>query len=212
MDTCYVYASRSAATHHWPPYTGGHVELIVPRRSYEASLGMRRDSDVTKQLNLDLPRSDVRDSEGRRLLEATQVHDATPYGRFCTQAVCAPILEWFMHAGLFAREVQTGHHPMRVRILPCGGLLVSKRLHVGLGIVDLGAYVTREAVVLSTAPIDSSVRTRRRRALVCARRASSPSLGNLFTPKVDDPAGETTTRGRVRSEWRRAATYEPRER
>lgn len=158
----YIHATRLCAPEHWPPYCGGNVELIVPRRCYERYIGMRGASEMKRQLDVDLPRSDVRGPNGARLVHAEDVARHTPYGRFCTQAVCAPILEWLMSAGLHAREIPTGYHPLKVHILPCGSVTVSKRLLVGMGIVDIGAFVTPGVVILSSNPIDGSAPRRHR--------------------------------------------------
>ena len=172
MDVSYIHATRVCAPECWPPYSGGNVELIVPRRCYDTYLGMRRAQEVTKQLNIDLPRSDVRGPDGSRVWNADDVRRVTSHARFCTQVVCAPILEWFMNAGLYAREIPTGHHPLRVRILPCGSVTVAKRLMVGMGIVEIGAFVTSDTVVISSNPIDCST-TRRHRPRMLHRRCAS---------------------------------------
>ena len=178
MDVSYIHATRVCAPERWPPYSGGSVELIVPRRCYDAYLGMRRAHELTKQLSIDLPRSDVRGPDGERVWTPDDVVRHTSHGRFCTQAVCAPILEWFMNAGLYAREIPMGQHPLRVRIFPCGSVKVTKRLIVGMGIVDVGAFVTSDTVVLSSNPVDGSTPRRHRprmlhRCHASARRRSS---------------------------------------
>lgn len=175
MDVSYIHATRVCAPEHWPPYSGGSVELIVPRRCYDAYLGMRRAHELSKQLTIDLPRSEVRGPDGARVWNADDVLRETPHGRFCTQAVCAPILEWFMNAGLYAREIPTGYHPLRVRILSCGSVKVTKRLMVGMGIVEVGAFVTSDTVVLSSNPVDGSTHRPRmlHRRCASARRRSS---------------------------------------
>ena len=137
--------------------------MVVPRRSYGLSLGMWRTSQLKRQLEVDLPRSDVHGSDGERITSADGVTSATPFGRFCTQAVCAPVLEWFLEAGLHAREMPTGHHPLRVRISKDGGVTVTKRLLVEIGIVDVGVLVSRDHVVVSSRPVDGSLPPRRLR-------------------------------------------------
>lgn len=173
MDVSYIHAVRVCAPERWPPFSGGNVELIVPRRCYETYLGMRSSHELSKQLTIDLPRSDVRGPDGTRVWNADDVLRGTPHGRFCTQAVCAPILEWFMNAGLYAREIPTGHHPLRVRILPCGSVTVSKRLMVGMGMVDLGAFVTADVVILSSNTVDGGAPRRHRPRMLRRRRASA---------------------------------------
>lgn len=173
MDVSYIHATRVCAPERWPPYSGGSVELIVPRRCYDAYLGMRRAHELSKQLTIDLPRSEVHGPDGARVWNADDVIRDTPHGRFCTQAVCAPILEWFMNAGLYAREIPTGYHPLRVRILSCGSVKVTKRLIVGMGIVDVGAFVTSDTVVLSSNPIDGSTPRRHRPRMLHRRHASA---------------------------------------
>lgn len=173
MDVSYIHATRVCAPERWPPYSGGNVELIVPRRCYDTYLGMRRMHELSKQLTIDLPRSDVRGPDGERVWNADDVLRDTPHGRFCTQAVCAPILEWFMNAGLYAREIPTGYHPLRVRILSCGSVTVTKRLMVGMSIVEVGAFVTTDVVVLSSNPVDGSAPRRHRPRMLHRRGASA---------------------------------------
>lgn len=173
MNVSYIHAVRVCAPDRWPPYSGGNVELIVPRRSYDTYLGMRRAHELSKQLTVDLPRSDVRGPDGARVWNADDVLRVTPHARFCTQAVCAPILEWFMNAGFYAREIPTGHHPMRVRIFPCGGVTVTKRLMVGMSIVEIGAFVTTDVVVLSSNPVTGGSAPRRQRPRMLHRRCAS---------------------------------------
>lgn len=134
---------------------------------------MRRAHELSKQLTIDLPRSDVRGPDGARVWNADDVLRDTPHGRFCTQAVCAPILEWFMNAGLHAREIPIGYHPLRVRILSCGSVKVTKRLMVGMGIVEVGAFVTSDTVVLSSNPVDGSTPRGHRPRMLHRRRASA---------------------------------------
>lgn len=163
MDTCRVHIARVCDPSLWPPFCGGNVELIVPRRSYDAYLGMRRASQLKKQLDIDIPRSDVRAPNGERIYTSDAVLAVTPHARFCTQAVCAPILEWFMRSELFARELPSGYHPLVVSILSCGSIAVRKRLLVGMALVDIGVFVTRDTVVLSSNPVDGSTTTSMRR-------------------------------------------------
>ena len=128
---------------------------------------------MSRQLTIDLPRSEVRGPDGVRVWNADDVVRHTPHGRFCTQAVCAPILEWFMNAGLYAREIPVGYHPLRVRILSCGSVKVTKRLMVGMGIVEVGAFVTSDTVVLSSNPVDGSTPRRHRPRMLHRRCASA---------------------------------------
>ena len=182
MDVSYIHATRVCAPERWPPYSGGNVELIVPRRCYDTYLGMRRAHELSKQLTIDLPRSDVRGPDGARVWNADDVLRVTPHARFCTQAVCAPILEWFMNAGLHAREIPTGYHPLRVRIFPCGSVTATKRLMVGMGIVEIGAFATTDVVVLSSNPIDGSAPRRHRPRKLHRRGASARRRSIRFVP------------------------------
>ena len=79
MDVSYIHATRVCAPERWPPYSGGNVELIVPRRCYDTYLGMRRAHEVSKQLTIDLPRSDVRGPDGARVCTADDVLRGTPH-------------------------------------------------------------------------------------------------------------------------------------
>jgi hypothetical protein len=182
MDVSYIHATRVCAPERWPLYSGGNVELIVPRQCYDTYLGMRHAHELSKQLTIDLPRSDVRGPDGARVWNADDVLRVTPHARFCTQAVCAPILEWFMNAGLYAREIPTGHHPLRVRIFPCGGVTVTKCVMVGMSIVEIGAFVTPDVVVLSSNPIDGSAPRRHRPRKLHRRCASARKRSRQVDP------------------------------
>lgn len=155
MAVCRVHSVRDCATETWPRYAvGTSVEVFVPRASFERTLGMARRRDLDRQLAVDLPRSHVvRSSDGTRLLRVADVHSATRYARFCTQAVCAPVLEWFMRADLLAWEVPGGGHPLRVVVFGDGGLLARKRLMLATsGMVEVAVYVSDGAVVVSSQP------------------------------------------------------------
>lgn len=164
------------------------MELVVPRRCYDAYLGMPRMSQVKRQLDMDIPRSEIIGPDGERMRSSEAIFNATPHARFCTQAVCAPILEWFMHSGLFAREVPTGRHPLVVNIHSGGGVVACKRLLVGTTLVEIGAFVTHDTAVLSSNPVDTApvrgLRSRivRRRTLPRGRRG-------------DDDGGRSSTAG-----------------
>ena len=153
--TCCVHSVPDCETSTWPPYVGGTaMDIVAPLRSFEHTLGMARRHDVDRQLTVDLPRSYVLARDGAtRLLRPGAVHRETRHGRFCTQAVCAPVLEWFMHAGLFAWEVPGGNHPLRVAILRDGGVYARKRLMLSSeGMVEIAVYASGDAVVVSSQP------------------------------------------------------------
>ena len=138
-------------TSAWPRYTGGCTDLVVPRASFERSLGMRTDAELDRQLAIDLPRSEVWTAAGARCLSPAQARAATPYARCVTQAVCAPALEWFAHAGVHARELARPH-PLRVDILPCGSVSARKRLMLSVGVIEVSVFVTERLVVVSSNP------------------------------------------------------------
>ena len=97
-------------------------------QAYDRDLGMRTRASIKKQLDLDLPRSDVLHT-GTSVRDACDVLRLTSYPRLCTQAVLAPPLEWLLEADLVAHELPH-KEPMRVRIDPSGGVSVLKRLGV----------------------------------------------------------------------------------
>lgn len=152
MSLCSVITSDHCDPFKWPMYDGGDVELVVLRKQYEHCIGMPQEADLKRQLSIDLPRSLVHLPNGDRVVDADVLMKATPYSRCCTQAVCAPMLEWFMNAGLFARELTHGYHPLRVQITDCGSVVVTKNLALGMSKVCVGAYVTKTFVVLSSNP------------------------------------------------------------
>ena len=83
----------------------GSWEIILPLAQLSQDLGMQSARALEKQLNLDLPRSCVF-IHGRRATTPKQVTRATRLGRFCTQAVLAPPVEWLLlRMGLIAHEI-----------------------------------------------------------------------------------------------------------
>ena len=97
------------------------------------------------------PALEVWTAAGRAHLAPAQARAATPYARCVTQAVCAPALEWFAHAGVHARELARPH-PLRVDILSCGSVSARKRLMLSVGVVEVSVFVTERLVVVSSNP------------------------------------------------------------
>ena len=101
----------------------------LPLSAYDADLGLRTRAAVRRQLELDLPRSEVR-VRGARVTDAEAVLRATRAPRLCTQAVLAPVVEWFLAEGKILHEVMGGVRPMCVDLLE-DEVVVRKTLGVG---------------------------------------------------------------------------------
>jgi hypothetical protein len=135
-------------------------EVVLPLQEYDQDLGMRTRAAIRKQLDRDLPRSDVLLHTGKAVTKACDLLRLTSYPRLCTQAVLAPPLEWLLEADLVAHELPR-KEPMRVRIDPLGGVSVVKRLgvkdaHASLGTVLLQVTTHKDdCVVVSVTPQSS---------------------------------------------------------
>jgi len=108
------------------------VVLHLPR--FDADLGMRTRHALRRQLEVDLERSDVRCGD-RRIVDASELLRITAWPRLCTQAVLAPVLEWFLYAGWLVYEMPRtlcgdDARTMRVRISDGGDVSVHKELCV----------------------------------------------------------------------------------
>lgn len=126
-------------------------DIILPVSSYDADLGMRTRAAIKKQLQLDVPRAQVT-VDGISRPTWTDVYRAAPHPRLCTQAVLAPIVEWFHRNGLMLHETRT---PLRLKIHG-GQITVHKRLKVceastltSLGEVSVTVHAGQSDVVVS---------------------------------------------------------------
>ena len=126
-------------------------DIVLPVSSYDADLGMRTRSAIKKQLQLDVPRAQVT-VDGIPRPTWTDVYRVAPHPRLCTQAVLAPIVEWFHRNGLMLHETRT---PLRLKIHG-GHITVHKRLRVceastlaSLGEVSVTVHAGHSDVVVS---------------------------------------------------------------
>ena len=103
-------------------------EVVLPLAPLARDLGMDTSRALQKQLDVDLPRSYVL-VDGRRAIAPSEVMRATHLGRFCTQAVLAPPVEWLLlRMGLIAHEPPSSL-PMIAVVAEAGRRVhVSKRL------------------------------------------------------------------------------------
>ena len=126
----------------WPEFRFGTSEAVFLLSSYDADLGMKRRAEVKRQLELDVPRTRVR-INGVPTSCWKEVYRHTRFPRMCTQAVLAPVVEWFRNEGVFMFERRT---PMYIDI-DHGRITVRKLL--GLKMLDglpIGnAHVTIQA-------------------------------------------------------------------
>ena len=177
----FVRIHHTPALKHLPPFRpDAPVDVVLPLAAYDADLGMRTRSEVHRQLERDLPRSRVVGDDGTLIQTATAVRARTTHARFCTQAVMAPVVEWFLRSGLMTLE---GGRPLEVEVDRRGHIVARKRLrvvrHVGcmspIGRtthVDVEVRTTREGVVLvSVDPVSFDPPTAR---LTSTRARRSP--------------------------------------
>ena len=79
-------------------------DIIMPSPNFDADLGMRSNYDVIRQLQLDVPRCSMR-VNGQTNSDWRDVWRTAIYPRMCTQAVFAPVIEWFMHLNFLVHEL-----------------------------------------------------------------------------------------------------------
>lgn len=79
------------------------TDMVLNARVYDSDLGMRRVAEIYKQLQQDVPRCNV-SVDGTSTTDADEVYRAAPFPRMSTQAVFAPVLEWFMSQNVVAAE------------------------------------------------------------------------------------------------------------
>lgn len=141
------------------PPLNATCDVIVPLSRYDGDLGMRTRSSVLKQLAVDLPRSRVR-VDGMRVTDAAGVVAATGFPRLCTQAVLAPIVEWYLHHDMVAHELPGGCAPLSIDVTHGGRIIaVHKRLalrtwsgfRLGCVEVTVVADSSRDSLVVSLA-------------------------------------------------------------
>ena len=125
-------------------------EVLFASRAYDADLGMSSEGEVQRQLDADVPRCDVW-VDGAPTVSWEEVWASALYPRMCTQAVLAPVVEWFLRGGVILRESGA---PMRVDVVSHDTVRVQKVLRVGGGgeggsavVIRIDAF--REAVVIA---------------------------------------------------------------
>ena len=104
---------------------------VLPLRAFQRDLGLRTRRALRKQLELDVPRSCVW-IDGTRTLSVDEVLASTRAPRLCTQAVLAPVVEWFLREDMLLHEVMGMRNPMVVHVRHGGDeVVIQKVLGVG---------------------------------------------------------------------------------
>ena len=122
--------------------------LRVALGRFDMSLGMTTYEAVHRQLRVDLPRSLVCVG-GRRTVDPDRVLRYTAFPRLCTQAVFAPIVEWFLYNDYVTHDAG---EPLKVQIdASSGDVSLLKRFSLR----DWNGNILRDA----TAHVTSDIRT-----------------------------------------------------
>lgn len=114
--TTLVLAPSSMRVASWPRYDGRATDIVVAADAFERDLGMPHFLDVVRQLHVDLPRSTVLNQWGYRLCRPEAVVASTSHSRCCTQAVFAPVVEWFLHSDVTACTARRSDGAMRADV------------------------------------------------------------------------------------------------
>ena len=124
-------------------------DIILESKVYDADLGMPRAAQVQKQLRLDVPRCNVR-VDGVETTDWQDVWKSTIYPRMCTQAVLAPVLEWFAKSGILVCETRSR---MDVSVFRNTSMKIEKKLRLmrsdRIGSLNVTIHVWKPSVVVS---------------------------------------------------------------
>lgn len=151
------------------PPLNATCDVVVSLSRYDGDLGMRTRSSVLKQLAVDLPRSRVT-VDGMRVTDAARVVAATGFPRLCTQAVLAPIVEWYLYHDVVAHELPGGCAPLCIDVTHRGKIIaVHKPLalrtwsgfRLGCVEVTVVADSSRDSLVVSLASREAGSTTTR---------------------------------------------------
>lgn len=84
-------------------------EIVLSACRYDLDLGMRDRGQITQQLRIDIPRCVVM-MDKRHIRHSEPVYSKSPFPRMATQAVFAPVLEWFHDNRLLAQGARSPLH------------------------------------------------------------------------------------------------------
>lgn len=129
-------------------------------KAFDSDLGMPSRSNVLRQLEVDLPRCVVT-MDGRRTFDALDAMRRCPFPRMATQAVLAPVVEWFVSNDVVVHE-DPENRAMSVEVDTARrGVLVKKSF---VARDWSGEFLTRVRVRVDvSAPSDAVIVSLRRR-------------------------------------------------
>lgn len=104
-------------------------ELVLPISKIANDLGMDTSRALQKQLAVDLPRSFVV-VHGVRATTPSEVMRATRLGRFCTQAVLAPPIEWLLFRMMLIAHEPAAHEEEQHTPMPMIVFVEHQSVHV----------------------------------------------------------------------------------
>ena len=129
-------------------------EIILPLYEYKRDIGLSSKAAIHRQLSIDLPRSLVFAQDGLRTIDPGDIFASTKHPSFCTQAVLAPPVEWFLFSGIILHEKYKS--PMFVDVSSDNSIRIAKRLCMrnantgyDIGAVDIELFVCDKYVVIS---------------------------------------------------------------
>lgn len=134
------------------------VDCVFSLSAYEGDLGMRTRTAVHRQLEIDLPRSRVCVG-AHRAMRAREITAATSHPKLCTQAVLAPVVEWYLAKGIVAHDagepmcVSVGDRGRRVRVTKTLGLRTWSEVSRGRVRVTIDADGPHNSLVVNIATL-----------------------------------------------------------
>ena len=125
-------------------------DIVIPLSVYDADLGIQSRSSIKRQLQIDVPRSHVT-INGVRTTSWVDVYRHAKHPRMCTQAVLAPVVEWFIKCGIVMYErrspMQVNIEKGKISILKTLGLRSWDNNH--MGDTDVCIHAERGMVIVS---------------------------------------------------------------
>lgn len=103
IPTSYIELAQDTA---WAADPLSHADILLDAAAYDADLGMHNARAICRQLEIDVPRCTVH-IDGLPVRCPRSVHRHSPYPRMSTQAVFAPVIEWFLRHNIIAQEHPT---------------------------------------------------------------------------------------------------------